>query len=254
MVRVSEILAAFTPSRRTARALARLVTVYATLAVLVAAGAFTRLDQFLIDHVVIGFQPSPRADHGYSGLYKPFSSNTPLDAKVLDVLTYPCSALISLLVVAGVALVLRRRFGWTVALVPASAWALGNFVELVGKHELVRPALYTVPPGGHIPFHVLGYDSSFPSGHTIRCVVVGLAIVLVWRRALPWVIAWAVLVGPALVVDDAHTATDVVGGALVGAMLVLLAWAPLAPVLSGSDTGTTDRSYLGLSGRTGTVR
>jgi membrane-associated phospholipid phosphatase len=200
---------------------------------------------------MIAFKPSQESDHGYTGLYQPFTSNTPTSARLLDVLTYPCSALISGLVVVGVALALRRRFGWAVALVPAAAWVLGNVVEEIGKHLLIRPALYTSEDGEHL--HVVGYDSSFPSGHTIRCVVVAAGIVLVWRRAMPVVLAWVALVGPALVVEDAHTPTDVIGGALVGAMLLLLMLGPVGPVLSGSGTGRKDRSYPDPSARTETA-
>ena len=44
---------------------------------------------------------------------------------------------------------------------------------------------------------------------------------LVWSRAKRWAVLWAVLVGPALVLQAAHTITDVVGGALVGLILLV---------------------------------
>ncbi len=137
----------------------------------------------MIDHLMIRFKPSPQGGAGYSGLYKPFGGDTPTSARILDVLTYPCSALISGLVVAGFALAVRRRFGWVVALAPASAWVVGNIVEKVGKHWLFRPDLYMT--SGGVPIHVDGYDDSFPSGHTIRCMIVALCVILLWRRAAP---------------------------------------------------------------------
>ena len=251
MVRVSNHLRPFAPAPRVAAILAVLASCYAVLAVLVAHGTFTRFDQFLIDHLMIRFKPSPQGSEGYSGLYKPFGAHTPTSARILDVLTYPCSALISLLVVAGFALAVRRRVGWIVAVAPAAAWVVGNVVEKIGKHWLYRPHL-TMTSGG-VPIHVIGYDNSFPSGHMMRCLIVGLCVVLLWRRATPWVIAWAALVGHALVVEDSHTVTDVIGGALVGAMLVLLLRAPLVSLLSGSGTDTTDRSYPSPWGRTETA-
>ena len=60
-----------------------------------------------------------------------------------------------------------------------------------------------------------------------RGVVVAWAVALVWRRATPWLVVWAALVGPALVLSSAHTITDVVGGALVG-LLAVVAVHPLA--------------------------
>jgi len=250
-VTVSERLRALAPTRGSSGTLAGLAAAFALLAVLISAGVFTRFDQFMLDHLAISFRPSLEPDHGYSGLYRPFTANTPTSARVLDVLTYPCSALLSLLIVAGAALLLRRRFGWIVALAPVAAWTIGNVVEEIGKNELTRPALYTGLDG--LRFPVPGYTDSFPSGHMIRALVVAAAIVFVWRRALPFVILWALVVAPALVIDDAHTATDVAGGILVGCMLLLLLRAPFEVVLGGSGTGTTDRSYPDPSARTGSA-
>ena len=250
---VSEQLGALAPSRKVSAALAGLVAAFCVLATLVVAGAFTRLDQFAVDHVMIPFTPSVASDHGYAGLFRPFTANTPTTARVLDVLTYPCSVLVSLLVVTCATFSLRRRFGWVVALAPAAAWILGNAIEVVGKGVLTRPHLYISSRGARVL--IPGYDDSFPSGHMIRCAVVGAAIVLLWRRAAPWVLAWAAFVGPALVVQDSHVITDVVGGALVGAMLLLLLRAPLEPVfLSGSGTGRSGLSYQGPSGQRETAR
>ena len=64
--------------------------------------------------------------------------------------------------------------------------------------------------------HVDAFDDSFPSGHMMRGVIVAFAIGLMFTRSWKWAALWAVLVGPALVLQSAHTVTDVVGGALVG--------------------------------------
>ena len=153
-----------------------------------------------------------------SGFYQPFSLNTTTWTKILDVWTYPCSILISLLVVLWAAAVLWRRCGPVVALLPAAAWVIGNGVEVIGKGTIVRPDLY----GGSAHVHIVAFDDSFPSGHMIRGIVVAFAISLMFPRATRWAAGWAVLVAPALVLQSAHTVTDVIGGILVGLILVLL--------------------------------
>ena len=65
------------------------------------------------------------------------------------------------------------------------------------------------------------YDDSFASGHMMRGLIVAYTLTLLWSRASPWVWIWAALVGPALVLESAHTPSDVVGGALIG-LLVLV--------------------------------
>jgi membrane-associated phospholipid phosphatase len=106
-----------------------------------------------------------------------------------------------------------------VALLPAAAWVVGNGIEVIGKGTIVRPALY----GGAGRIHIVGFDTSFPSGHMIRGIVVAFAISLIFPRMLRWAAFWAVLVAPALVLQAAHTVSDVIGGILVGLILVVLA-------------------------------
>jgi PAP2 superfamily len=235
------------PSRRDAAALGVLAAGYAALSVLVAAGAFTRIDQFALDHLMMHFVPSPRGN-GFSGLYAPYTGHPSTAGKILDVFTYPCSALLSGGAVVAAAVVLRRRGGWLPGLALAAAWVAGNAIEEVGKHLLTRPALDVTVGGERL--HVIGFDDSFPSGHMIRCLLVCAALVLVWRRLAPWVAAWGACVGPALVVQDSHTITDVVGGMLVGAMLLVSLRASTGRLLNGSGTDIRDRSSGSPSGRT----
>jgi membrane-associated phospholipid phosphatase len=100
-------------------------------------------------------------------------------------------------------------------------WVIGNGIEVIGKGTIVRPALYGSSNGERV--HVEAFDTSFPSGHMIRGIVVAFAISLMFPKVARWAALWAVLVAPALVVQAAHTLTDVIGGILVGLILVVLA-------------------------------
>ena len=197
-----------------------LVAAIAALTALNAAGALTRIDQFGVSHMMPWLKPAAGAKHGSAGLYRPFSWNTNTWSKILDCWTYPCSVLISALILTAVGVVQWRRGRIVAALVPVAAWVVGNGIELIGKHVITRPALYGSAYGR--PVHVASFDDSFPSGHMIRGTIVAVAVVFAWRRAERWIAAWALLVGPALIFQSAHTPTDVIGGALVGALLVLV--------------------------------
>ena len=56
----------------------------------------------------------------------------------------------------------------------------------------------------------------------LRGVIVAFAIGLVFTRSWKWAAVWAAFVGPLLVLQSAHTITDVIGGALVGLILLVL--------------------------------
>ncbi len=215
-----ERVVAAAPSRNAALVLGGLVLALVVLTVLVAAGSFTRVDQFSVTHLMPWLEPGLRGPGGSAGYYRPFALHTTTWAKLFDLWTYPCSLLISSLVVIWAAVVLWRRYGPVVALAPAAAWVIGNGIEVIGKGTITRPALY-----GHIngvPVHVTAFDDSFPSGHMLRGVIVAFAIGLVFTRSWKWAAVWAAFVGPLLVLQSAHTITDVIGGALVGLILLVL--------------------------------
>lgn len=218
---------ALAPTRRARAALAALAAAFVVLTALVATGALTRLDQFSLDHLMPWLAPGSPAGSTTSGLYRPFNHNGVIAVKLLDLWTYPCSVLVSGLVIAVASLLLGRRLGAVAALALPAAWVIGNAIEVAGKHVLVRPALYGTADGVRV--HVTAFDDSYPSGHMIRGLLVAGAVVLVWRRTTPWAVVWAVLVGPALVLQAAHTITDVVGGALVGLILLVPVFAIVRP-------------------------
>jgi membrane-associated phospholipid phosphatase len=196
-----------------------LVALFAVLAALVAAGAFTSIDQFAVTHLMPPISHGTQSAVSVSGLYDPFESRTPWWTLILDVLTYPCSVLVSGLVVALVVVLALRRGAAAPAVAVAVAWLAGNAIELLGKETLRRPALYALSPRG-VRFHVVAFDNSFPSGHMIRGIVVVAAILVVAARWRVPLIVWVALVGPALVLAGDHTPSDVVAAAVIGLALV----------------------------------
>jgi membrane-associated phospholipid phosphatase len=185
-----------------------LAVAYATLAVLVAAGAFTGVDQWAVEHLM----PSASFHHGRPGwleaavplLHQRFDS--PL-AVAADIVTLPAAALVSLAMVVA---------AWRVAGVGlVAAWAAGSAVELLCKHVLVRPALHDGT------FHVVAFDSSFPSGHALRAVLVAYAVTRMWPRVRGAAIVWVAVSVALLQLAGWHTPTDLAGGLLLGGLALV---------------------------------
>jgi membrane-associated phospholipid phosphatase len=177
---------------------------YAALAGLVAAGAVNGIDRWAVAHAMPG---------AHGGTHKP----TLAEALVpflhahwsnaydvaTDVVTVPASVVVSLLVLVA----LRR---------PAllAAWVAGNAVEELCKLTITRPALYSHG------VHVVGFDSSFPSGHTLRTMVVAAAVWVAWPRLRPLAVAWAVASVALLELDGWHVPSDLAGGLLLALLLL----------------------------------
>ncbi|WP_401000650.1 phosphatase PAP2 family protein [Agromyces sp. GXQ0307] len=71
---------------------------------------------------------------------------------------------------------------------------------------------------------------SFPSGHSSAAALIATALGLVFMRTWVWVagVAWTVLMMLSRMYLGAHWLSDTVGGALVGAGVALVVWAPFA--------------------------
>lgn len=149
------------------------------------------------------------------------------------------------LLLAAVALwAIRSRTLWPV--VAAAPAVVGLTVTvLVGKWLLARPG----PPGSD-PVDILG---AYPSGHTASALVcTGTLAVLFARRHPPYrrgltiaVTGWTTLVAWSLLWLHFHWLNDVLGGALLGALLLWLLYrwpwflvAPPRPRSQGTDLGT----------------
>jgi PAP2 superfamily len=187
-------------SRRNA---ALLVCAFAALAALVATGGFTRVDQWALDHLMPG--PNSGAARGLvDGLVPLLHSNWSSAYSIAaNIVTLPASFLVSL----AIALACSRALG--VALLAAVA------VEALCKEVLVRPALYDGS------FHITAFDSSFPSGHSLRTVIVAAAVAGRWPRVRLISVAWVIVTLVLLQLAGWHTPTDIAGGVLLGALALL---------------------------------
>jgi membrane-associated phospholipid phosphatase len=200
--------------------LALLAGLYATLAVLVAHGTFAGLDQWAVDHTMPGAR---FGTHGPSTLqaivplaYAHWQSAYSVAANIV---TLPASGLFSAFVVAFCCVRLLRRGDRTGAGVWAAALVLGDCVELLCKGVLERPRLHA----GTV--QLKPFDSSFPSGHVLRALLVAAVVAYVWRRARLAAAAWA-LVSVALVeLVGWHTPSDMAGAVVLAAVLATAATA-----------------------------
>ena len=172
---------------------------FAALAILVAAGACTGLDQWAVDRQMPGGAFTTNEASLVAALVPLYHTHWHDAWSVaVNVVTLPASFAIALPLVAW------RSGRLAVALVAATA------VETLCKHLLTRPALHNGA------LHVVGVDDSFPSGHTIRAVLVLGAF------AHPLTTLWAVASIVLLQLAGWHTPTDIAGGVLLGLLALLL--------------------------------
>jgi len=171
---------------------------FAGLAVAVAAGAFTGIDQWAVDHVMPG-------GHFTGGQPNLLDALVPLAGTHWD----------SALSVAAAVVAIPASFLPALALTawrsrPVAALVIaGTAVEALCKEVLSRPPLH------HGTLHVVAFDGSFPSGHALRVVLVAAAF------ASPLAAAWAVLAVVLIQLAGWHTPSDILGGLLL-ALLGLL--------------------------------
>jgi PAP2 superfamily len=187
---------------RLSRSAALLSCAFAAFAVLVTVGAFTRVDQWAVDHLM----PGANFHHPEGGL---LDGLVPLlhsrwdspYAVAANIVTLPAVFLFAL----AIAFASSRMLA--IALVAAVA------VEVLCKELLTRPPLHN---GSFATF-----DSSFPSGHALRTVIVAGAIASAWPRAGRFAAAWAIGSIVLLLLAGWHTPTDLAGGVLLGGLALL---------------------------------
>src|SRR5262245_5821371 len=142
------------------------------------------------------------------------------------------------IIAVGATLWLWRSCGRTAGIIvaaPATAMLLNNLAKLISQ----RPR----PLGGMNHF-----TSSFPSGHTATSTAVLLTLALVLRRER--VVSWPatlligvlfpLMVGESRLYRDAHWATDVIGGWIVGAIVAMASITAYSYVRSSSPLSGDD--------------
>jgi membrane-associated phospholipid phosphatase len=123
-----------------------------------------------------------------------------------------------LIIVAAAGLMLYRRgrpraaAAWIVALLAGLA------IEGTGK-LLVGQIRFS--PGSTILGVTL--NGSYPSGHTIRSVILATMVATLWPRTRLWLIAWVALVTSLLELGGLHVPSDIAGGFLAGGALACAA-------------------------------
>jgi membrane-associated phospholipid phosphatase len=191
---------------------AALVAAFVLVSVLVVEGACTGIDQHAIDHWMMNVSAGP-VHTSVGSAFRPYPNGGNASQIVFNVWTFPASVVVSGAVLVACCIVLRRRGLRTIAGAWVVAWLFANAVEVIGKGLLHRPALSVGVNG--IRMHLAGFDSSFPSGHTARGLVLAFMVAAVWPR-LAWPAAlWGIGTCVFLVLSAAHTPSDVLGGTLV---------------------------------------
>jgi membrane-associated phospholipid phosphatase len=195
---------------------------FTALALLVSEGQLDGIDAYATHHLMPGLGPSDDLSV-FVGSLVPFIRASVRDGAatvrlIADIVTLPAYISVSALLFAAGLVLLWRRGRRLDAYAWGAAFVAGNVVEVVGKRLLEKPALF-MSSGEHVP----AFDTSYPSGHAIRgLLVAGLAVTL-WPRALPYAVAWSAAGLVMLDVAGFHTPSDIVGGALLAGFLVALA-------------------------------
>jgi membrane-associated phospholipid phosphatase len=218
------------------RSVLALGAAFGLVAGLVAAGAFDAVDSFAVHHLMPGLGTNRETPSLLESAIPFFHQDrTTTVERVANVLTLPASPLPSLLLLGAGCLLLWRRGARSEALLWAAAWVAGNAIELLCKTVVERPALFVHQPGRRYPDHVFPFDSSYPSGHTLRALLLAAVAVRLWRRWWPLFLAWAVTVVVALEVAGEHAPSDLLGGVLLAAFLAACVRV-LEPVAAKSST------------------
>jgi membrane-associated phospholipid phosphatase len=185
---------------------------FAALAVLVAAGTLTSVDQWAIDHAMPAATFTGRQPTTLQALIPLWHVRWHGALHIAaELVTLPASFLPAT-VVFGLSLRSlrgRRAFAW------GAVYVFANAAEELTKSTLARPRLYR----GQLP--LAAFDSSYPSGHTIRTILLAAVVSAAWPRLRLATATWAACAIAGLEVGGFHVPTDLAGGALLSTALLL---------------------------------
>jgi membrane-associated phospholipid phosphatase len=150
-----------------------------------------------------------------------------------EVLISPAGPMITVLVIAGAAICLLARRRNRAAAAWSAALALALMVEIVSKLVV----------GQHRSgiWHGFGltFDSSFPSGHMLRAVLIAGAVAAVIPALRVALGVWCAAVAVCLLINGWHLPTDIAGGILAGMALYYFAQAySLTPRTAASPSSS----------------
>jgi membrane-associated phospholipid phosphatase len=187
---------------------------FAALAVLVGHGDLTSIDQWTVRHAMPGahFTGGPTLADALIPFWGEWWHNGVSIA--MNVLTAPAEFLVATAVIAIACWKLRGRAGAALA----GAYVAGNVVEEIVKSTLTRPPLHA---GAH---DVAAFTNSYPSGHTIRIVLLAAAVGAEWPKLRLPAAAWTAAAVVFLVLGGWHVPSDIAGGLLLSAALLATAW------------------------------
>ena len=174
---------------------------FVVLGLLVQATDFDRLNSFAINHL------EPIAPgHGYQLL-----------SGLAEAVVSPGAPLMSAVIIAGAAGLLwargRRR--------EAVAWALTYPAAIVV--EIVCKLLIQQHRSGVWQGFGLTFDSSFPSGHMLRAILIAGILSALWPGLRVWLAVWCGAVGVSMLLTGFHLPTDIAGGIMAGMALATAA-------------------------------
>ena len=204
---------------------------FVVLAVLVALGQLDTIDRYAVHNLM----PNRAAYHSKISLIESLLSYRGLHFRPGAVLRLPASLLLSSLLVGSTSAYLWRRDRRREATTWAGIFVTGIVLELLCKAAITRPSLYGTFRGE--PVHLTGFDSSFPSGHAVRAVILAIVVGSVWPALRPLLALWLVAVAVTLEVDGIHTPSDITGGLLLASAL-----ASVGVVLTAKRLATPARS------------
>ena len=215
---------------------------FALLTVAIQAGWLHPVDRYAIHHLQPfasdTFEKNIAPPEPLSALAPIVSGDRTAIASGYAIVLAPADTAAALILVAAAGLVLRRRGHPRAAVAWMAAMLAGLAVEVAGK-ALVDQLVF----GTRVTVLGVTIDGSYPSGHTIRSVIMAAMFAAMWPRARHAVIAWAAIVTVLLEIGGLHVPTDIAGGFLVGGALACAAIAygdgpiravgPVLPVQSG---------------------
>lgn len=128
------------------------------------------------------------------------------------------------LLIVIVLLIIRRP--WS-----ALFFALCSLVS-VGVVQLLKSVVDRARPEEML---VVSDAGSFPSGHAANAATMAVALGIIFPKVWVWVAGaiWVALMMFSRTYLGVHWLTDTIGGALLGAGVVLILWAPFAAKISG---------------------